>query len=203
LPPHPFDLATVSQVRASQPCRITVETNRSSVPAPLAGPVLTLHTSPDRLCRYQGAHRVARHRRSDDRHGDWADPDHPHALLEQRQTARDHQLFRRFLALSPEAETSYFTLHERPRNAPHHVRKIGALSDIYGPESVARAWGDAWHDDAWASDYLAHLLEQRARFTPEASPLHLTRREDRLEIRRQVPDRRISPDAPASETPQA
>jgi transposase len=34
LPLHPFDLATVSQVRASRQLRLTLETNRSSVPAP-------------------------------------------------------------------------------------------------------------------------------------------------------------------------
>jgi hypothetical protein len=52
LPPHPFDIATVSQVRASTQFRITVETNRYSVPAHLAGQVLTLKTYPDRLCLY-------------------------------------------------------------------------------------------------------------------------------------------------------
>jgi transposase len=44
LPPHPFDSATVSQVRASKEFRITVATNRDSVPAQLAGQVLTLKT---------------------------------------------------------------------------------------------------------------------------------------------------------------
>ena len=197
LPPHPFDIATVSQVRASKQFRITVETNRYSVPAYLAGQVLTLKTYPDRLCLYQGEHLIARHRRSYDRHGDFEDPDHPKPLLEQRKKARDHQLFLRFLALSPEAETYYLKLQERHLNAPHHVRKIVALSDIYGPEPVARALSDALHYHAFASDYIANLLEQRARFTPEASALHLTRREDLLELRLQAPDLSIYQEAPA------
>lgn len=33
LPPHPFDIATVSQIRASRQFRITLDTNRYSVPA--------------------------------------------------------------------------------------------------------------------------------------------------------------------------
>ena len=37
LPMHPFDIATVSQVRASRQFRITLDTNRCSVPAYLAG----------------------------------------------------------------------------------------------------------------------------------------------------------------------
>ena len=203
LPPHPFDIATVSQARASKQFRITVETNRYSVPAHLAGQVLTLKTYPDRLCLYQGEHLVARHRRSYDRHGDFEDPDHPKPLLEQRKKARDHKLFMRFLALSPEAETYYLKLQERHLNAPHHVRKIVALSDIYGQESVARALGDALHYEAFASDYIANLLEQRARFTPEASALHLTRREDLLELRLQAPDLSIYQDALEPQTHQA
>jgi len=203
LPPHPFDLATVSQVRASKQFRITVETNRYSVPAHLAGQVLTLKAYPDRLCLYRGENLVARHTRSYDRHGDFEDPDHPKPLLEQRKKARDHKLFMRFLTLSPEAETYYLKLQERHLNAPHHVRKIVALSDIYGPDAVARALGDALHYEAFASDSIANLLEQRAHFTPEASALHLTRREDLLEIRLQAPDLSIYQDPPEPETPQA
>jgi len=198
LPPYPFDIATVSQVRASKQFRITVETNRYSVPAQFAGQVLTLKAYPDRLCLYQGANLIARHRRSYDRYGDFEDPDHPKPLLEQRKKARDHQLFRRFLALSPEAETYYLKLQERHLNAPHHVRKIVALSDIYGQDPVARALSDALHYEAFASDYIANLLEQRARFTPEASALHLTRREDLLDLQLQAPDLSIYQDALAS-----
>src|SRR5919204_217790 len=50
LPLHPFDIATVSQVRASRQFRITLDTNRYSVPAHYAGQALTLKTYPDRLC---------------------------------------------------------------------------------------------------------------------------------------------------------
>jgi transposase/DUF971 family protein len=188
LPAHPFDIATVSQLRASKQFRITLETNRYSVPAPFAGQALTLKTYPDRLCIYRDQNLVARHLRSYDRYGDFEDPDHPKPLLEQRKKARDHQLFRRFLALSPEAEVYYRQLEQRRLNPHHHVRKIIALSDVHGQQAVARAMADAVHYGAFSADYIANLLEQRARFTPEASPLHLTRREDLLEIDLAPPD---------------
>jgi transposase len=188
LPVHPFDIATVSQVRASKQFRITLDTNRYSVPAHFAGQALTLKTYPDRLCIYQSHNLVARHPRSYDRYGDFEDPDHPKPLLEQRKKARDHQLFMRFLALSPEADVYYRQLEQRRLNPHHHVRKIVALSDIHGQQAVARAMADAVHYGAFAADYIANLLEQRARFTPEASPLHLTRREDLLEIDLEPPD---------------
>jgi hypothetical protein len=152
LPAHPFDIATVSQIRASKQFRITLETNRYSVPAQFAGQALTLKTYPDRLCIYRDQNLVARHPRSYDRYGDFEDPDHPKPLLEQRKKARDHQLFRRFLALSPEAEVYYRQLEQRRLNPHHHVRKIVALSDVHGQQAVARAMADAVHYGAFSAD---------------------------------------------------
>src|SRR6266705_2499561 len=94
----------------------------------------------------------------------------------------------RFLALSPRAEAYYLKLEERRLNPHHHVRKIVALSDIYAPEAVARALEDALVYEAFSSEYIANLLEQRARFTPEASALHLTRRGDLLDVSLAPPD---------------
>jgi transposase len=201
LPLHPFDIATVSQVRASRQFRITLETNRYSVPAHYAGHTLTLKTSPDRLCLYPGDTLIARHARSYERFQDIEDPDHPKPLLEQRKKARDHKVFMRFLALSPRAEAYYRKLEERRLNPQHHVRKIVALSDLYSPQAVARAMDDAFVYEAFSSDYIANLVEQRARFTPEASALHLTRRADLLELRLAQPDLSIYHTPPHRESP--
>jgi len=188
LPLNPFDIATVSQVRASRQFRITLDTNRYSVPADYAGQALTLKAYPDRLCIYAGERLIARHKRRYDRFLDIEHPDHPKALLEQRKKARDQKTFMRFLALSEQAEAYYLELEQRRLNPHHHVRKIVALSDIYGTEAVARAMQDALVYQAFSSEYIANLLEQRARFTPQASALHLTRREDLLEVRLEQPD---------------
>ena len=203
LPMHPFDIATVAQVRASRQFRITLETNRYSVPAHYAGQALTLKTYPDRLCLYHGDTLIARHTRRYDRFQDVEDPDHPKPLLEQRKKARDHQLFLRFLALSPRAEAYYLKLEERRLNPHHHVRKIVALSDIYDPQTVARAIEDALTYEAFSSEYIANLLEQRARFTPEASSLHLTRRADLLEVSLPPPDLSLYQATPYPEPPDA
>jgi transposase len=203
LPMHPFDIATVSQVRASRQFRMTLETNRYSVPAHYAGQALTLKTYPDRLCLYHADTLIARHTRRYDRFQDVEDPDHPKPLLEQRKKARDHQLFLRFLALSPRAEAYYLKLEERRLNPHHHVRKIVALSDIYDPQTVARAIEDAFTYEAFSSEYIANLLEQRARFTPEASALHLTRRADLLEVSLAPPDLSLYQATPYPEPPDA
>ena len=188
LPENPFDIATVSQLRASSQFRITIDTNRYSVPAEYAGRPLTLKTYPDRLCIYCNDKLIARHVRSYDRYRDFEDPDHPRELLAQRKKARDQKIFMRFLTLSPKAEQYYRKLEQRRMNPYHHVRKIVALSEIYPLESVARAMEDAFAFEAFSCEYIANLLEQRSRCLPEASALHLTRREDLLDIKIEQPD---------------
>jgi hypothetical protein len=191
LPPNPFDIATVSQVRASPQFRITVDANRYSVPAEYAGAALTLKSYPDRVCIYHEENLVARHPRCYDRHQDIEDPDHPKQLMAQRKKARDQKIFMRFLALSPKADLYYQKLEQRRMNPRHHVFKIVALSEIYGQEAVSRAMDDAFTYQAFSCEYIANLLEQRTRHLPEPGALHLTRREDLLDIKVEQPDMSI------------
>jgi len=183
-----FDVAVVSQQRASSQFRISLDTNRYSVPAEYAGRSLTVKTYPDRLCIYFADKLIARHVRTYDRNRDFEDPDHPKELLAQRKKASDQKIFMRFLTLSPKADLYYRKLQERRMNPHHHVRKIVALSEIYGPEPVARAIEDAFFLEAFSSEYITNLLQQRTRFHKEPSALHLTRREDLLDITLEHPD---------------
>lgn len=188
LPPHCFDIANVTQVRASSQFRIALDSNHYSVPAQYAGARLTLKAYPDRLCIYHEDVLIARHPRSFDRHQDFEDPDHPKPLLAQRKKARDQSLFLRFIALSPKAPDYYRELDKRRMNPGHHVQKIVALSEIHGTDKVQRAMEDAFYFQAFSCEYIANLLEQRANLLPEPAALHLTRREDLLEIDVQQPD---------------
>lgn len=200
LPAHALDIGTEHSVRASNRFRVTFETNRYSVPAEYASQRLTLKAYPDRICVYaphtdrssddppEQNKLIARHRRSYDRYGDFEDPDHPKALLEQRRSARAQRQLARFLALAPIAQDYYAELAARRFNPRHHVNKIVALSEIYGTEAVARALADACHFQAFSSEYIANLLEARARALPEPSPLHLTRHSDLLELELPEPD---------------
>jgi transposase len=188
LPANAFDIATVSQVRASSQFRVTLDANRYSVPAEYAGARLTLKSYPDRLCVYSENQLIARHVRSYDRHQDFEDPDHPRQLLIQRKKARDQKIYMRFLTLSPKAEQYYNKLEQRRMNPKHHVQKIVALSEIYDPDAVARALEDAFTFQAFSCEYIANLLEQRSRCLPEPGALHLTRSEDLLDIDIEQPD---------------
>jgi len=188
LPIEPYDIGVVKQVRASRQFRVTIDTNRYSVPAQLAGVGLTLKLYPDRLCFYHENKLVARHVRSYDRRQDYEHPDHPKVLLAQRKKARDQKIFMRFLSLSNKAQEYYRQMEQRRMNPFHHIRQIVALSEIYPPEQVTRAIEDAFHFKAFSCDYIANLLEQRSRQVKEPGALHLTRSSDLLDLTINKPD---------------
>ena len=187
----PYDIATIRPVRACRQFRITLDTNRYSVPCQYAGMPLTLKIYPDRLCLYDKQKLISRHVRSCDRRKDFENPDHVKPLLEQRRKACDQKIYIRFLSLSDKADAYYRQLQERRFNPLHHIRQIFALSQIYGPEATARAIDDALHFKAFSCEYIANLLEQRTRLQTEPSPLHLTRRQDLLDLTLEKPDMSI------------
>jgi transposase len=187
-PVHPYDIGTVLTVRASSRFRVSYDTNRYSVPAEYASTILTLKVYQDRLCIYHQEKLIARHPRCYDRYQDKENPDHPKALLAQRRNAREQKLLGRFLTLSPKAEAYYQALKQRRLNPQHHLQKIVALSEIYGPEAVARAMEDAFVFQAFSCEYIANLLESRKRLLPEPGALHLTRRQDLLDLELPEPD---------------
>jgi transposase len=182
LPAQPYDGGILRPVRASRQFRVTVDTNTYSVPAEYAGAALTLKLYPDCVCLYHQDRLIARHVRCYDRRRDFEDPDHPRALLQQRRRARDQKLLLRLLALTPKAEGFYHGLTERRLNVLHHVRQIVALAEIYGADQTARAVEDALEFQAFSGEYIANLLEQRQRMLPEPGALHLTRRQDLLDL---------------------
>ena len=188
LPETVHDFGTVYPVRACNRFRVTFQTNRYSVPAEYASRHLTLKAYPERLCIYHEERLVARHPRSYDRHRDFENPDHPKALLAQRRSARQQRRLQRFLALAPCAERYYAELQQRRLNPGHHIRKILALSEIHGEAATARALADALNFHALGSQYVANLLESRARRLDEPGPLHLTRPGDALDLELPDPD---------------
>jgi len=188
LPPHSYDVGTVRSLSVNSRFRVIFETNRYSVPAHLAGTTLVSRIYPERLVFYHQDQWVAEHVRSYDRHQDFEHPDHARPLLEQRLKARDQQQLQRFLSLCPQAPEYYEQLRVRRLNARHHVQKILALLEIYGPDKLTRALQDAHHHQAYSCEYVANILEQRARPMPEPGALHLTRASDLLELELPEPD---------------
>ena len=182
LPDVAADTSVTRLVRVTNRCRVVVDTNRYSVPSRYASQRLTLKAFPDRLCLYHDHNMVASHPRSYERHRDFENPDHVRELLDQRRRAREAKWLLTFYSLSPQAEHYHQQLSARSLNARVHINKIVALADIYGADKVARAIDDAIASEAFASQYIENILQQRERHTPQPGPLHLTRRSDLLDL---------------------
>jgi hypothetical protein len=191
LPVAPYDCAVLQPAPASSQSRVVFETNRYSVPHLYASQRLTLKIWPERLCIYHHEKLIATHPRSYDRRKDVFDPDHEKELVAQRLKAREQRLLLAFLALSPQAELYVRKLQEKRLNAPHHIQKIVALSEIYGADQLARALEDAIAFEAYGCEYIANILEQRQRVPATPSALHLTRRQDLLDL--EVPPADLTP----------
>jgi len=188
LNPMPYDIASIKSLRASSQFRVALDTNHYSVPAEYASQRVTLKATPDWVCIYHQDKLIARHVRNYDRRQDIEDPDHPKALLAQRRNAREQRLLMQFLSLSRHAQVYYEGIEQRRLNSRHHLRKIVALSEIYGVDAVDRAIQDGIAFHAYSCEYIANILEMRARALPEPGALHLTRRQDLLDIEIAAPD---------------
>ena len=182
LNPNPFDIARVETVRVSKQFRVALDSNHYSVPAEYTGRHVTLKATPDWLCIYTNDKLIARHHRSYDRRQDIEDPDHPKELLAYRRNAREQRLLMQFLSLSGHAHAYYQGLEQRRLNPRHHLRKIVALAEIYGADAVDRAIQDGIAFAAYSCEYIANILEMRTRQLPEPGALHLSRRQDLLDI---------------------
>lgn len=188
LPPHPYDCALIQPTHATRCCRVTFQANRYSVPHLYASQKLTLKIYPDQLFIFHQEKLVATHPRSYDRRQNIANPDHAKELLAQRRQARDQALLLRFLSLCPHAELYGAKLRQKRLNTSHHIQKIVALSEIYPAQQVAVALQDALRFEAIGCEYIAHLLYQHQH--PPAIPgaLHLTHRQDLLDLELPIPD---------------
>jgi transposase len=201
LPPIPADTGITDTVRANNRFRVVLDTNRYSVPSLYASQRLVRKSFADRLCIYHDQKLIATHTRSYDRHRDFENPDHVKDLLDQRRQAHNAKLLLSFYALCPRAQEYYRQLQDRRLNPRIHVAKILALSEVYGPDKVARAIEDAFEFTAFSSDYIANILEQRERLPIQPGPLHLTRRSDLLDVELAPVDISVYDPADTASTP--
>jgi transposase len=182
LPAMPYDCALIQPTSANSCCRVRFDSNRYSVPHLYASQKLSLKIYPDELCIYHHEKLIATHARSYDRYQKIDNPDHARELVAQRQKARQQTLLLAFLNLTAQAQVYCRKLQERRMNTPHHIQKIVALSELYGPDKVGQAIETAISFDAFGCEYVANILAQRERPALAPGALHLTRRQDLLDL---------------------
>jgi transposase len=201
LPLMPYDCAIIRPIGANGCSHVILDTNRYSVPHRYASQKLTLKLYPDQLLLFHQEQLIATHPRSYDRRQKLTHPDHIKELVTQRHQAQHQTLLLRFLALGVHAEPYVRQLEAKCLNPRHHIQKIVALSEIHGSENVGRALLDALTFEAYGCEYIANLLEQRQRHTPAPAALHLTRRQDLLDV--ELPPADLTPYEPKSNPPHA
>jgi transposase len=188
LPANPYDPSVSSPVTASSQYRVTLDTNTYSVPAEYARRRLTLRRCPDFVRLYHENALIAEHARSHERRRDIVQPEHERELLQRKRGAREQQALARLLRLCPAAEAFVRGLNTRSLNPRSEILKTSALADLHGEDALRRALEDAVELEAFRSEYIANILQQRARPLPEAGPLHLLRNEDLLDLTLPPPD---------------
>jgi hypothetical protein len=182
LPLNPCDTGTPMRLRASSTFRLTIDTNRYSVPAEYASHFLDVRLYSDKITAWHEGQIVAEHIRGYGRNDDFENPDHPRVLLAERRRARTHKHLQRFLQLGEHAEIFYQQMRERRLNPNEHIRRILALVDIHSRQKVSEAICDGHRLGAYSSEYIANILEQRGRPKETPGPLHLTRPSDLLDL---------------------
>ena len=190
LPPMPADCAVELQIAADSRFRIEIDTNRYSVPSGFASRRVIVRRYPDRIMIVSPVERklLADHPRHYCRHQEFLIPEHERDLILRTRHARDSRLLETFLSLGPAAERYHAELQERRPDWRNHVRRINALALIHGRDETARLLADALEFGAIGSDYIQNILSFRARPRPEPGPLHVTRRQDLLELNLPEPD---------------
>jgi transposase len=165
LPEKAYDTAHVETVSANKHYRVFFDGNAYTVPHELAhkkGLILRATTTAIEI--YARGEHVAHHQRSYDRGVDVLDEAHDRGLREKRRRAdRDLELSRFVAVLGAEAETYAVGLAHAHVRASHHLRRILALVERYGPADVRAAMLHVLAHNAFGADYVENALHQERR----------------------------------------
>ena len=189
LPAGPYACRQTQAAAADSRFRVTVDSNRYSVPNSAASRRVVVHRYADRIVIHDpGGALLADHPRHYGRKQEVADPEHERALVLSMRHARDKRRLERFLALGPDAAAYLAGLREKRPDWRSHIDRANALAEIHGHDALRRALADARESAAFSAEYLHNLLDARHRLHPDPGPLHVTRRADLLDLEIPEPD---------------
>jgi transposase len=191
IPLLPYDCCRWEVKKVSRFFMITYDTNRYSVPSEYVGETVKVRITPDHVSIYHGDKRIAEHPRSYAKGAKLMKEEHERELLTQRKRARSRGHLQQFLRLASRAAEFYEGLQLRRLKSDIHVRKILALSQVYGDDMTSQAISDACDMEVFGSDYIQNMLECRARHLPKPGPLHITHKRDMLDLQIDQPDMSI------------
>ena len=163
LPAHPFETDVMRTVSARKQPYVRFDRNSYSIPHPYVQRPLTLLASPTTVRVFDGTEEIARHARSYDSGAVVEEEAHIAGLVaatrqDNPSTARD-----RLRLAVPLAATLLERLAAQGESLRHHIVRLLALLDDYGPEELGAAMAGALERDALGAGAIAHILETRRR----------------------------------------
>lgn len=191
LPLLPEDCYVEVQASVDSRFRVELDTNRYSVPAEFASRRVILRRYAERILVLSPSERrvLAVHSRRYGRHQDILIPEHERSLILATRHAREKRMLETFLSLGASTERYLSELQQRRPDWHGHLRRINALALQHDRDEIARVIADALEHQAIGADYIENILAFRSRIRPAApGPLHVTRRQDLLELSLPEPD---------------
>lgn len=190
LPEFRFDTDVVLPVVASPMARVHFDCNKYSVPPEAARKPLTLRASETLVRVFLGADEVARHVRSFEKGKLFVLDEHRKTALAMRKRTRARKIESEFDCLGAEAVAFRKELIKRPVKPAVHIRRILALSHVYGKTEVLQAISRALEFSAIDAAYVENILHQqrRKRNLPSPIPLSIARKELLEEVTVETPD---------------
>jgi len=184
LPNHPFETDLVVPVCSYKTIYVRFDLNDYSIPPESVGRQLSLVASETTVRILDGAHEIARHRRSYDRHHPVEDQAHVDALLRQKQKALGSTSNARLKAAVPEAEALLDACFRRGELLSATTRKLLLLLDDYGAKELRAAVQEALAKKTPRLSSIAYILNARRRAAQRklSLPVDLSRRPDLKDI---------------------
>ena len=190
LPGAPHPCRVILAAVANSCCRVTIATNRYSIPPQFASTRLVVHQYTERIVVFSHDGRpIANHVRSFGRNAEIVDPEHLEAMKHLTKRAQENRQISTFLTLGTEAQNYLDGLKEKRLDYRAHVRQINTQVQIFGRDVVARAIADAHEHRAYAADYILNIINAGKRMTDTpSSPLILVRNADLLNLKLPEPN---------------
>jgi transposase len=161
LPVNRFDADQIVPVQSGKTIYIRFDTNDYSIPPASVGKQLLVAASESCVRILDGAHEVARHRRSYDRRQMVLDPAHQDELLRLKQKAAGSVPGGRLTFAVPQSGAFLDAAFARGYSAAAQTAYLLKLLDMYGPEELGIAVQEAMSRCTPNASSVAFILSQR------------------------------------------
>jgi len=189
LPRMGYNTDEMLLTEARSTAQIEFDCNRYSVPPKVARRTVTVVANADTIRILHEGVSVAEHRRSYGKRESIIDSQHRIDALQLRRRQNATDLEKNFGALGKEAREFQLALSKRPVRPAVHLKRIVALVNLYGRETVLQAMRLAIEYQTIDAAYVEAIVLQERRKASLPSPMPLLpKRKDLIQLELDIPD---------------